>query len=119
MGKNKLGNLMKTALKVSGIVGKKVTNHSVRKTMIQRLVDSNFTPNVIAQLSGHQNLKSLDSYMSASEKTQKEMSLSLSGSGNGPVQKPVSDMRMAPCPSTSAAPISEVMPALAVLSTLR
>ena len=50
MGKNKLGNLMKTASKVSGIVGKKVTNHSVRKTMIQRLVDSNFTPNVIAQL---------------------------------------------------------------------
>lgn len=38
------------------------------------------TPNEVAQLSGHKNLKSLDSYMTASEDTQKSMSLSLSKS---------------------------------------
>lgn len=57
MGKNKLGNLMKS--KACGILEKKVTNHSVCETMIQRLVDSNFTPNEVAQLSGYKNLKSL------------------------------------------------------------
>ena len=71
MGKNKLGYFMVMASKEIGITDKKVTNHSIRKTMIQRLVDSKFTPNEIAQLSGHKNLKSLNSYMVASEQTQK------------------------------------------------
>ena len=73
---------MKSASKLSGIVGRKVTNHSVRKTMIQRLVDSKFSTNEVAQLSGHKNLKSLDSYMKTSDQTQKEMSLSLSGNAS-------------------------------------
>lgn len=46
MGKNKLGTLMKMASNVSGL--------------IQRFVDSKFTPNEVAQLRGHKNLKSLD-----------------------------------------------------------
>ena len=45
--------------------------------MIQRLVDAKFSPNEVAQLSGHKNLKSLDSYMKASTQTQKDMSFSL------------------------------------------
>ena len=48
-----------------GIVDKKVTNHSVQKTI--QLMDAEFTPNEVAQLSGHKNVKSLDSYMTASE----------------------------------------------------
>ena len=36
-----------------GSYGKKITNHSVRKTMIQRLTDSRFIPNEVAQSSGH------------------------------------------------------------------
>ena len=83
MGKNKLGNFMVLAAKEVGMIDKKITNHSVRKTMIQRLVDSKFTPNEVAQLSGHKNLKSLDCYMTASKETQKQMSLTLS---NGVVQ---------------------------------
>ena len=46
--------------------------------MIQRLVDAKFSPNEVAQLSGHKNLKSLDSYMKVSTQTQKDMSFSLS-----------------------------------------
>ena len=67
------------AANCSGVDGKNLTNHSVRKTMIQRLVDAKFAPNEVAQLSGHRNLKSLDSYMTASDQTQKQMSMSLSG----------------------------------------
>ena len=77
MGKNTLGKFMKDACDHIGSYGKKITNHFVRKTMIQRLTDSKFTPNEVAQLSGHKNLKSLDNYMTASDKTQRKMSLSL------------------------------------------
>ena len=78
---------MSSAAKEVGIIDKKITNHSVRKTMIQRLVDSKFTPNEVAQLSGHKNLKSLDSYMTTSNETQKQMSLMLSG-GTDQAEKP-------------------------------
>ena len=78
MGENTLGRFMISAALASGLKEKKLTNHSVRKTMIQRLVDAKFSPNEVAQLSGHKNLKSLDSYMKASAQTQKDMSFSLS-----------------------------------------
>ena len=57
---------------------KKITNHSVHKTMVQCLVDAKFNPNETAQLSGHKNLKGLDSYMTASKVAQKQMSTCLS-----------------------------------------
>ena len=61
MGKNKLGQFMLSSRKGVGITDKKITNQSVCKTMVQHLVDAKFNPNEIAQLSGHKNLKSLDS----------------------------------------------------------
>ena len=69
---------MTTAAKAVGMHQKRLTNHSARKTQIQHLVDNEFAPSVVAQLSGHKNLKSLDSYMTASKKQQKAMSLTLS-----------------------------------------
>ena len=78
LGKTKLGGFMTTAAKAVGMHQKRVTNHSARKTQIQHLVDNEFAPSVVAQLSGHKNLKSLDSYMTASKKQQKAMSLTLS-----------------------------------------
>jgi len=77
LGKTKLGGFMTTAAKAVGMHRKRLTNHSARKTQIQRLVDE-FAPSVVAQLSRHKNLKSLDSYMTASKKQQKAMSLTLS-----------------------------------------
>ena len=53
-------------------------NHSVRKTSVGRLLEADVQPNFVAQLSGHKNLKSLDSYHSASLKRQQEMSAILS-----------------------------------------
>ena len=53
---------------------KKVSNHFVRKTSVGRLLEADVQPNFVAQLSGHKNLESLDSYHSASLKRQREMS---------------------------------------------
>ena len=73
-----------------------VTNHSVRKTCISRLMDDEVPINYLAQLNGHKNLKSLDSYKTASHEHQSKMSLVLSSdkkkspifSNNAPVGKP-------------------------------
>ena len=60
--------------------GSKVANHSVRKTSIGRLLDANTPETFVAQLSGHENLQSLQSYKSANEHHQRQMSYILSGS---------------------------------------
>ena len=79
LGKNSLGKFLKIAAKRTGLQGN-VTNHAVRKTSIGRLLDADFPSNYVAQLSGHKNLKSLDSYKSASLDHQRKMSLVLSRS---------------------------------------
>jgi len=61
LGKNEIGNLLKKAAERAGLQGN-ITNHSVRKTCISRLMDAEVPVNYVAQLSGHRNLKSLDSY---------------------------------------------------------
>ena len=79
LGKNEIGKFLSTAAKNAGLhrEGKKVTNHSVRKTCISRLLDANVPENLVAQLSGHKSTESLQSYKSASAKHQKRMSLTL------------------------------------------
>ena len=59
--------------------------------MIQQLVDSKFTPNEVAQLSGLKNLKNLDSYMTTSKETQKKMSLTLSKGTTAQVEKSIKE----------------------------
>ncbi|CAH3124687.1 unnamed protein product [Pocillopora meandrina] len=64
LGKNEIGKLMKTAAQSVGLQGN-FTNHTVRKTCISHLMDAEVPVNYVAQLSGHRNLKSLDSYKAA------------------------------------------------------
>ena len=78
LGKNEIGKFLSTAASLQG----RVTNHSVRKTCISRLLDANVSNNFVAQLSGHRNLKSLDAYKSASYEHQRRMSLALSRSSS-------------------------------------
>ena len=54
--------------------GRKLSNHSVRKSSISRLLDAGIPENVVTQLSGHKNLQSLTSYNSASFAHQRQMS---------------------------------------------
>ena len=80
LGKNEIGKFLSTAAKTAGLhsEGKKVTNHSVRKTCISRRLDAHVSDNFVAQLSGHKSRESLQSYKSASAKDQKRISLTLS-----------------------------------------
>ena len=79
LGKNEIGKFLSKAAKAAKLPGN-ITNHSVRKTCISRLMDADIPENFVAQLSGHKNLKSLDSYKSASTAHQRKMSLVLSRS---------------------------------------
>ena len=71
----------------AGISGNK-TNHSARKTMITKLVEKDTNPLHVAQLTGHKNLKSIDSYAVASKTQHKQMSHVISGSSSshGPLK---------------------------------
>ena len=75
---------MTKAAKNAGLPGN-VTNHSVRKTCISRLMDAEVPFNYVVQLSGHKNLKSLDSYKTASVDHQRKMSLLLSSGTKSPI----------------------------------
>ena len=75
--KNKIGEFFTKAAKNAGLPGN-VTDHSVRKTCISRLLDAEVPVNYVAQLSGNKNLKSLDFYKTASDEHQRKMSLVLS-----------------------------------------
>ena len=79
LGKNEIGKFLSKAAKRAGIEGN-ITNHSVRKTCVSRLMDADIPTNYVAQLSGHKNLKSLDSYKTASRDHQRKMSNVLSRS---------------------------------------
>ena len=79
LGKNEIGKLLTKAAQNAGLPGR-VTNHSVRKTCISRLLDSDVPEIYVTQLSRHRNLKSLDSYKSASIQHQRRMSSALSRS---------------------------------------
>ena len=74
LGIHSLGQFMKTMADAVNLTGKH-TNHSARRTMITALRNENVNPLDIGQLSGHKNLKSIDSYSTVSVEQQKEMSL--------------------------------------------
>ena len=62
MGVNKLNSLMKTMAEKAGLDNSHLTNHSARKRMIQTLNDKDIPPSHIMQLSGHENVQSINNY---------------------------------------------------------
>lgn len=80
MGQKLLSAMIKSMSVKAGIVHKKLTNHSVRKTMCTTLLQNNVPPTLIAQLSGHKNVQSLANYCTASVDQQKDMCAILQGS---------------------------------------
>ena len=73
IGKNEIGKLLTKAAQNAGLPGRKKDLHFTS-------VGFRCSENYVAQLSGHRNLKSLDSYKSASIQHQRRMSLALSRS---------------------------------------
>ena len=80
LGKNQIGKFVSVSADNAGIqrIGAKFSNHSVRKSSISRLLDANVPEIFVAQLSGHKNAQSLQSYKLASEHHQRHMSNTLS-----------------------------------------
>ena len=81
LGKIEIGNFLSTVAKKANPQqgqGVKITNHSVRKTSISRLLDADIPESYVAQLSGHKSIDSLQSYKSAGQQHQRKMSLTLS-----------------------------------------
>ena len=76
MGKNKISEIMKSAAKDANISSeaKKLANHSVRKTNVDRLMEAGVPPTTIVQLTGHKRTESLASYHRASQEQQRQMS---------------------------------------------
>ena len=119
LGKNEIGKFLSTAAEKAGLhrEGKRVTNHSVRKTCISRLLDADIPENFVAQLSGHKSTESLQSYKSASSTHQRKMSLTLSRDRSSS-EKPtavssVEDLQMVSCSSSqntsSSAAVNSMM----------
>ena len=82
MGVNKLNSLMKKMATKEGLDCQRLTNHSARKRMVQKLSDNDVPPTHIMQLSGHKNIQSINNYSHVSEQQQKTMSRILSGSSS-------------------------------------
>lgn len=81
MGVDRLTQIMRRMADKAGLVGK-FTNHSVRRTMCSNLIHAGIHPTVVAQLSGHKNVASLNSYACASVQQQKQMSALLQSDRN-------------------------------------
>jgi len=100
MGRNKLESIMQIMAEKAGIPGRK-TNHSARKTAIQKLNDCGIPPTQIMQLSGHRNVQSINSYAVNSLPQQELMSDILVGQNAGQLIPASSQQRM---PSSSVRP---------------
>ena len=74
VGSNKLNTLMKTMASKANLNNERLTNHSARKHMIQKLNDHEIPPTHIMQLSGHRNVQSITNYSSLNLNQQKNMS---------------------------------------------
>lgn len=68
--------MLEAGIKVEGNC--KVSNHSARKTMIQKLKNEHVPDTDIIQLTGHKNIQSLNAYSSLNLERQKEISNMLS-----------------------------------------
>ena len=109
MGKNNIGKMLKGVDHLVQKVGSraKVSNHSVRKTSICRLLQNGVHPVHVTQLSGHKNIDSLKSYNVASADQQREMSDIINAQDFGPNSS---------SPSTSSLPTTVSCPSAVIPS---
>ena len=79
MGESKLADLMKK-MKENGKldINKRLTNHSARTYLLQKLREHNVEGTDIMQISGHKNIASINNYSKISEEKHKQISKILS-----------------------------------------
>ena len=111
MGINSLSKILSNAKKLFKFPGN-VSNHSVRKTGIGRLLDANIPEIYVAQHSGMKNTDSLKSYKSANKDCQMKMSDILNNNldpGLQSVSTGCTDKRIAiDCESTRNSSVMEI-----------
>ena len=82
MGEHKIGEIMKSMAKKSGLsasTGKKFTNHSSRKTCVQKLKSAGVPRDQIIDVTGHRSVTSLSSYEGDDENQCRQLSFIISG----------------------------------------
>ena len=82
IGEHKIGNIMKVMSERSGLsaaTGKKISNHSSRKTCVQKLKSAGVPRDKIMDVTGHRNIQSLNSYEGDNENQSRELSNIISG----------------------------------------
>lgn len=82
LGVHSLGNLLSSAAKIAQIEGKKIVNHSARKTAIKRLLDGGCPESYVTQLTGHKSVSSLASYSEACQTVQRKMARTVTESSD-------------------------------------
>lgn len=79
MGEHKLGSIMKTLAKALNLEGKRISNHSTRKSVVAKLKKAGQPRHKIIQITGHANECSLDDYDEIEEDERRALSHIISG----------------------------------------
>ena len=75
IGQNKLTSVMKRMAQAAGLSAtKRLTNHSTRKHLVQKLSENNIPANQIMQITGHRNIQSVNYYSHINEFQHKNIS---------------------------------------------
>ena len=84
MGINRINQMMKRIIAGTSLEAscKKLTNHSARKTLVNKLKKSNVERSSIVKVTGHRNLQSLDDYDEGDEVEQRDLSTKISRRNN-------------------------------------
>jgi hypothetical protein len=72
IGVNKLGSIMSKMSEKAGI--RRLTNHSARKHLVQKLNDAGVPANQIMQITGHKNIHSINNYSTLSINQHRDIS---------------------------------------------
>ncbi|KAH3884644.1 hypothetical protein DPMN_008628 [Dreissena polymorpha] len=79
LGVNKLGQMLKAMAKDAGFLKhKRITNHSVRKFLVQKLRNANIPLTEPMAITGHKNVQSITNYSNISVEQQQKCSFLLS-----------------------------------------
>ena len=120
VGKNKIASFMKIMVENTSAIdnNRKLTNTSVRKHLVAKLNDA-FVPKDIARhITGHKNVKSLDSYDAISKKQQLKVSGILAGTNKNQIDsmQPIEDSSIKQVPT--AALVQQFASTQSTLSTV-
>ena len=120
MGQNTIGNIVKSMASCLD-TNKKLTNHSMRKTLVSKLKTSGQARNVICEITGHSRESSLDDYDQIDENQRRNLSHIISG-----YERPKNDAEMTVSRSvqqsvstTCAKTLANINPALNSTSSIQ